>query len=190
MVKCGAFDTFGERSTLLFNMENLLTYARDRQKNNNLGQTSLFGGSLEVALPPLRLVETTPASNSEKLMWEKELLGLFVSSHPLNEYQTALKFERVLPIKNVSSATAGQIKIGGMITKTQRITTKTGRPMIFSWLEDLTSKIEVVVFPNVFEKNPDIWKENSIVVATGKINDRDGTLKLLCDEVKAIAATV
>jgi len=190
LVKCGAFDTFGERSTLLFNMENLLTYARDRQKNNNLGQTSLFGGSLEVALPPLRLVETTPASNSEKLMWEKELLGLFVSSHPLNEYQTALKFERVLPIKNVSSATAGQIKIGGMITKTQRITTKTGRPMIFSWLEDLTSKIEVVVFPNVFEKNPDIWKENSIVVATGKINDRDGTLKLLCDEVKAIAATV
>lgn len=191
LVKCGALDTFGERNTLLFNMENLLTHARDRQKNNNLGQISLFGGSIEVALPPLRLIETTPASNSEKLMWEKELLGLFVSSHPLNEYQTALKLERVLPIKNVSSAATGrQIKIGGMITKTQKIITKTGRPMIFSWLEDLTSKIEVVVFPNILEKNPDIWKENSVIIATGKVNERDGTLKLLCDDVKSIAAVV
>lgn len=190
LVKCGAFDIFGERNTLLFNMENLLTYARERQKNNNLGQISLFGGSTEVALPPLRLIETTPASNSEKLMWEKELLGLFVSSHPLNEYQTALKLERVLPIKNVSSATVGQVKIGGMVTKTQKITTKTGRPMIFSWLEDLTSKIEVVVFPNILEKNPDIWKENSVVVATGKINERGGQIKLLCDDVKLIAAVV
>ena len=60
--------------------------------------------------------------------------------------------------------------------------------MIFSWIEDLTSKIEVVVFPNVFEKNPEIWKENSIVIATGKINDRDGALKLLCDDVKAVAS--
>lgn len=189
LIKCGAFDVFGERNTLLFNMENLLSYARDKQKNNNLGQISLFGDSSEVVLPPLRLAETTPVSSSEKLMWEKELLGLFVSAHPLNEFQPALRLEGVLPIKNIATA-RGSVKIGGMITKTQKITTKTGRPMIFSWLEDLTSKIEVVVFPNVFEKNPDIWKENNIVVATGKTNDRDGQLKLLCDEVRLVNAMV
>jgi len=121
-------------------------------------------------------------------MWEKELLGLFVSAHPLNEFQPALRLEGVLPIKNISSTTAGTVRIGGVITKIQKIMTKTGRPMLFSLLEDLTSKIEVVVFPNVLERNPDIWKENSIVVATGKINDRDGSLKLLCDDVKTIAA--
>lgn len=66
--------------------------------------------------------------------------------------------------------------------------TKNGRPMMFSWIEDLTSKIEVVVFPNVLERYPDAWKENSIVVARGKINDRDGVIKMLCDEIKPLAA--
>ena len=188
LVKCGALDMFGERNTLLFNMENLLTYARDKQKNNNLGQISLFGGSTEISLPPLRLVETTPASNPEKLMWEKELLGLFVSAHPLSEYQTQLRLENVVQIKNISTNTYGSIKIGGMITKIQKIMTKTGRPMVFSNVEDLTSKIELVVFPNVFEKNQEVWKENNIIVARGKINDRDGALKFLCDEVKSINA--
>ena len=188
LIKCGALDAFGERNQLLANLEALLSYAHEKQKNANRGQVSLFGDSTEASLPPLRLTPIEPAKVWDKLMWEKELLGLFVSDHPLNEYQPALRLERVLPIKNISSATAGTVKIGGVITKTQKIMTKTGRPMLFSLLEDLTSKIEVVVFPNVLEKNPDIWKENSIVVATGKINDRDGTLKFLCDEVKSIAA--
>ncbi len=186
LVKCGALDMFGERNLFLYNMENLLAHAREKQKNASGGQMGLFG-DISAPLPPIRLAETTPAAQAEKLMWEKELLGLFVSAHPLSEYQTTLRLERVLPIKSVSSTTSGSVKIGGMITKTQKIVTKTGRPMIFSWLEDLTSKIEVVVFPNVFEKNPDIWKENSMVIATGKINDRDGNIKFLCDDVKPLA---
>ena len=60
--------------------------------------------------------------------------------------------------------------------------------MMFSELQDLSSKIELVVFPNVYEKNPEIWQENQVVIATGKINDRDGVLKLLCDDVRIIAA--
>ena len=61
--------------------------------------------------------------------------------------------------------------------------------MLFSWVEDLTSKIEVVVFPNVLERYHEAWKENSVIVARGKINDRDGVLKLLCDEVKPLLAS-
>jgi len=188
LIKCGALDAFGERNTLLVNLEALLSYAHEKQKNHSRGQVSLFGNSNKISLPPLRLISAEPAKVWEKLMWEKELLGLFVSDHPLNKYQTVLRFEKVLPIKNVTSDTAGSIKIGGVVTKTQRITTKTGRPMLFSLLEDLTSKIEVVVFPNVLEKNPEIWKENNVVIATGKINTRDGQLKFLCDEVRAISA--
>ncbi|HXK40719.1 MAG TPA: DNA polymerase III subunit alpha [Candidatus Paceibacterota bacterium] len=188
LIKCGALDAFGERNQLLTNLESLLSYSHEKQKNASRGQTSLFGDSTDVSLPPLRLMAAEPAKVWDKLMWEKELLGLFVSAHPLNEFQPALRLEGVLPIKNISSTTAGTVRIGGVITKIQKIMTKTGRPMLFSLLEDLTSKIEVVVFPNVLERNPDIWKENSIVVATGKINDRDGSLKLLCDDVKTIAA--
>ncbi|MDP3793090.1 MAG: DNA polymerase III subunit alpha [bacterium] len=187
LVKCGALDAFGERNVLLFNMENLLNYARDKQKNKNNGQISLFGNTEEVNLP-LRLIDTTPAHSTEKLIWEKELLGLYVSDHPLNTLQAQLKLENVIPIKNISISTVGSIKIGGIITKVQKIITKTGKPMLFSHVEDLTSKIEMVVFPNVFEKNPEIWKENSIIIARGKVNDRDGAIKFLCDEVKALSA--
>ena len=187
LIKCGAVDEFGERNMLLFNLENLLNYARDKEKNSLGGQTSLFGDMAE-ALPPLRLAETTAATNAEKLAWEKELLGLFVSSHPLEDYQAALRLENVTPIKNIR-VNQGQVKIGGIITKIQKIITKTGRPMVFSWLEDLTAKIELVVFPNVLEKYPDLWEENRVIVARGKVNDRDGELKLLCDDVKIINAT-
>ena len=187
LIKCGAVDSFEERNTLLNNLESLLSHSRDKQKQSSNGQVSLFGGSVETELPPLRLVAAEPAKSWEKLMWEKELLGLYVSDHPLNSYQTQFKLENVTPIKNITLNTTGSIKIGGVITKIQKIITKTGRPMLFSHIEDLTSKIELVVFPNVLEKNPEIWKENNIVVARGKVNDRDGALKLLCDEVKTLA---
>ena len=187
LIKCGALDIFGERNMLLANFDSLLSYAREKQKNISMGQISLFGNSTQVTLPPLRLMPAEPVKTWEKLMWEKELLGLFISDHPLNAYQPAFRLEKVLSIKNVSSSTTGTIKIGGVITKIQKIMTKAGKPMLFSLLEDLTSKIEVVVFPNVLERNKDIWKENSVIVATGKVNERDGTLKLLCDDVKSIS---
>ena len=187
LVKCGALDMFGERNLFLYNMENLLSYAREKQKQSSMGQSSLFGDTDKTELPPLRFTPAEPAKPWEKLIWEKELLGLFVSAHPLSSYQTQLKLENVIPINSISINTSGSVKIGGMITKTQKIVTKTGRPMVFSWIEDLTSKIEVVVFPNVLEKNPEAWKENSVVVARGKINDRDGSIKFMCDDVKPLA---
>ena len=185
LIKCGALDTFGERNMLLLNIEHLLEFAHDKQKSKSLGQASLFGDD-PIALPALRLTQTAPAAQSEKLMWEKELLGLFVSAHPLGEYKAILQAENIVPI-NTLTLKSPQVRIGGIVTKTQKILTKTGKPMMFSWVEDLTSKIEVVVFPNVFERYPDGFKENTIVTVRGKINDRDGVLKLLCDDVKHIA---
>ena len=186
LIKCGALDAFGERNMLLFNLDTFLNYAREKQKATNGGQMGLFG-DVAAALPPLRLIEAKAAANNEKLMWEKELLGLFVSAHPLNDYQQQLKLEQVVSIKDVKPNMNAQVKIGGVITQTRKIVTKAGRPMVFSMLEDLTSKIEMIVFPNVLEKYPEGFKENTIVVARGKINDKDGTLKLLCDEIKSIA---
>jgi DNA polymerase-3 subunit alpha len=187
LIRCGALDEFGDRNVLLINMENLLSYAKDKQKHSSMGQISLFGNTGKAEFPPFRLSPAEPAKPWEKLIWEKELLGLFISDHPLNSYQIQLKLENVVPIKNLAVGTSGTIKIGGMITRVQKIVTKTGRPMIFSIIEDLTSKIEVVVFPNVLEKNPEAWKENGVIVARGKINDRDGSLKFLCDEVRTLA---
>lgn len=188
LIKCGAIDQFGDRNVLLVNTENLLSYAKEKQKHSSAGQFSLFGNNENTEPVHFRLASAEPAKSEEKLIWEKELLGLFVSDHPLNSYRNQLKLENVVPIKNIGVGTNGSVKIGGMITRIQKIVTKTGRPMVFSMLEDLTSKIEVVVFPNVLEQNPEAWKENAIVVARGKINDRDGSLKFLCDEVRPLAS--
>jgi len=185
LVRCGSFDAFGERNMLLANLDHLLNYAREKQKNSSMGQVSLFGDTAE-ALPPLTLVAAPAVQKWEKLMWEKELLGLFVSEHPLSEYESTLRLEKVTAIKDLNNMTA-TAKIGGVITRTQKIITKTGKPMIFTWLEDMSSKIEVVVFPNVLEKYPDAWGENQIVVMRGKVNERDGTPKFMCDSIKPIA---
>ncbi len=190
LIKCGAIDRLGERSVLLANVDQLLSYSRESQKMAETGQVSLFASSTAaVALPPLRLKEGQPVSRSEKLMWEKELLGLFISDHPLKDYQKQLRFENgVVKIKDlVANKITSQIKVGGMVTKIQKILTKTGEPMIFSWLEDLTSKIEVVVFPGVLKQYPEAFQENSVVIVSGRLNDRDGVPKLLCESVRPIA---
>ena len=188
LIRCGAMDAFDERGKLLANVDHLLNYSRDSHKARSSKQISLFGGpESETSMPPIRLADAQPVSRAEKLMWEKELLGLFISDHPLKDYQLKLSFEKdLVNIKDISKQ-KGSVKIGGMVTKIQKIVTKTGKPMMFSWLEDLTSKIEVVVFPNILEKHPDVFQENSVLVIKGTINERDGIPKLLCDEVRSIA---
>ncbi|MDP1629519.1 MAG: OB-fold nucleic acid binding domain-containing protein, partial [bacterium] len=179
LIKCGALDEMGERASMLENAEELLRYARDCQKTRTSSQTSLFGGNF--SLKPLTLKEIKTASPKEKLTWEKELLGLYISSHPLEEYRA--HFEKMTSIKNVGGFSDGRrLKLGGIIASIHKIVTKAGRPMIFSKIEDLTDRIEVVVFPDMLEKNPALWQEDNIIVVDGKLNRRDGVPKLICEE--------
>ena len=186
LIKSGAMDSLGERNQLLFNLDGLLNHGRDMHKQTTSGQMGLFGEA-QSSLPSFRLAVTTPAPQLDKLMWEKDLLGLFVSAHPLSEFRSALNYEKVMPIKNIPPRTLEQIKIGGLVTTVKKITTKNGnKQMLFANIEDLTGKIEVVVFPTVYEKYPDVFKENAIIIVKGKVSDRDGAVKLLCDDVKTI----
>lgn len=190
LIRCGAMDQFGERAMLLANIDQILFYSRESNKSYSSGQISLFDGpNAQAVLPPLRLASAEPATSSEKLMWEKELLGLFISDHPLKDYQQQLDFETgIIKIKDASSKHGDMpVKIGGLITKIQRIVTKNGKVMAFSWVEDLTGRIETVVFPSVLEAYPEVFQENRIVIISGRLNDRDGIRKLLCDSVKPIA---
>lgn len=186
-IKCGAADGLGERATLLGNIDMLLSYAREKAKQASMGQASLFGDALEAELPPFRLAPSEPASKPDRLRWEKELIGLYISDHPLSEYQSRLALERVTSIKNLKPTPGQPVKIAGLVTGSKKIVTKTGKPMLFSMVEDLSAKIEVVVFPSVLEKHPNAWAENTVVVLTGKMDSRDGNLKLLCDTAKPIA---
>lgn len=188
LAKAGAFDSMEERNKILQNMEKILIFAKERQRAKSNGQFSLFGViSSGNSIDQLRLNKAFPASKSEKMGWEKELLGLYVSDHPLKEYSVFLQNNsrniNGLAKENMSGST---VTIGGIITKIQKIFTRSGQSMVFTTLEDLTGKIEILVFPKLLEKNLEIWAEGNIVFVTGKLSDKDGVFKLLAESIEKI----
>lgn len=196
LIKCGAMDSLGERNQLLYNLENILNYSREIQKSKKNGQTSLFdlGGTLLVSAK-IKFNETEKATEREKLGWEKELLGLYISEHPAKKYQACLE-KLAIPCAKLTALTSDnnkqtyssgqQVKVGGVISKIQKIITRNGKPMLFIQLEDTTGRIEILVFPNTLEKTATLWQEDKIVIINGTVTDRDGTIKILCNEAREI----
>ena len=189
LIKTGAFDKLAERNQLLTNLQTLLDHSREVQKIKTNGQKGLFEGmkfNNEV-----RLISTPPIPRSEKLAWEKELLGLFITSHPLEDFKGVLE-KKAIPISQLPGLTSALnrsrkiIKVGGIILNIKKIITKNGRPMLFLNLEDLTGKIEAVVFPNLLEQNPLIFQENKIVLISGRLDRRMGSPKVICETIEEV----
>ncbi|OGZ95816.1 MAG: DNA polymerase III subunit alpha [Candidatus Sungbacteria bacterium RIFCSPHIGHO2_01_FULL_50_25] len=188
LAKCGALDSLDERNEILANLDTILEYNRESQKNMHGGQTSLFASTPGAAAVSLHLKKTDPATKKERLQWEKELLGLYVTEHPLAEYADRLKQNFALPIRDLNSSMRDRmITVAGLVNGIQRITTKKGEPMLFVTLEDLTTRTEILVFPKVLTKNPSVWQEEKILMVRGRLSDRDGSIKILCEEAMEIA---
>jgi len=186
LIKAGAFDQFAERNQLLTNLEKMLEIARESNKNQNTNQMGLFASSTVKINNDIKLEPATAASNFTKLGWEKELLGLYVSSHPLNGFKK-LFATRTTPIAKIDATFVDKkIVIGGLIASVKKIITKKGQPMLFIKLEDLTGKAEVVIFPNLLERNPGALQENKIVFIAGRVDDRNGEIKIVADDVQEI----
>lgn len=186
LIKAGVFDKLAERNQLLKNLPKLLEWSKESQRLNNNAQKSLFSGSQLSSGANLRLDPASPASEEEKLKWEKELLGLYITAHPLTKFRKALK-KIALPVAQIPEQTRGRlIKTGGIISGIKKIITRNGKPMLFLNLEDETSKIEVVAFPGILEKNPTLFQEGKIVLIQGRIKDRDGTPKIICEGIEEI----
>jgi len=186
LIKGGAFDQFEERNKLLQNLEKMLEIARENNKKQNTNQIGLFAGTNIEINHDIKLEDAKPASNFEKLGWEKELLGLYISSHPLYDFKKLLEKRTVAISKIDASFVNKKIVLGGLIASVKKIITKNGKPMLFLKLEDLTDKIEVVVFPNLLERNPGALEENKIVFFAGRVDDRNGEIKLVADDVQEI----
>jgi len=183
LIKCGALDAWGERGQLLGNIELILDYNRESQRQHNTAQISLFGGTSTQVAYSLRLQAKDPATEGEKLQWEKELLGLYVTQHPVHAYAEVFARNNITPIKNITLSMRNQtISIGGVIAGIQKINTKSGLAMLFVKLEDTSAKTEVLVFPKILEQFPDVWKEENIIFVKGRVSDKDGTPKILCEK--------
>jgi len=179
----GALDSIIERNKALQNVEVLLNYSKEFQKNASSGQSSLFslGGPTKIEAPKIMLSETEEASKNQKLSWEKQLLGLYVSDHPLRGYQDYFS-QNAIPITRLSREHVNQnVTVGGIITKVQKVYTRNNQLMHFIVVEDGIGKIESLVFPKVLEKTSDVWLEENIILAKGRLTEKDGELKLLCE---------
>ncbi|MBI1960672.1 MAG: DNA polymerase III subunit alpha [Candidatus Liptonbacteria bacterium] len=187
LIKSGAFDSFGvERNALLTNMEALLKFSAVARKTRDEAHNSLFGGSTR--LGTLTLASAPPASAKEKLAWEKELLGLFISSHPLTGALDRIREARARPIKELleQNSAQGNVCIAGTCSRIKKITTKTGMPMLFARLQDLSGEMEVVVFTNALNGNSAVWKEHAALLVRGRTDLRNGSVNLICESAEEL----
>ena len=197
LIKSGAFDDMGDRSDLLFNLDSITAFASKLQKEAASGQTDLFGmlGSDEAAKIQSTLhLQKAPAKHDDKerLMWERELLGLYISAHPLDRYETYLS-EQTQPLTQlVPEYDSRMMTVGGIISSVRTIVTKSGSKMAFVGIEDKFGEGEVIVFPNLYEKVGAKLQQDAVIRVSGKnsARDRDGNLgdesKLIADDIIVI----
>jgi len=186
LIQSGALDSFGERGALLANAENILAFNRNLEIEAHKNQFSLFGSAVGGGAR-LILRGASPASRTEKLSWEKTLLGLYVSEHPMKEYTESLK-NILVPLARLSSFGEGvEVPVGGVISTIKKILTRSGEPMLFVKIEDTSGDVEIIIFPKVLSQSMELWQEGKMIAIIGRISLKDGSPKIICNQVFALS---
>ena len=211
LIKTGALDEFGERGQLLANTENLLKYNKEFSTKNK-DQDSLFGVFSAKGGPAsgwdfqnIHLEPAEPATQSQKLLWEKDLLGLYISGHPLDKYRSVLEkqpvnIRKIKEPEEVTNPESPKIKgvktikdlvnegkpVGGIIEEVREIMTKNNDPMAFIKIADFTGTIEAVVFPKTYAQYKSSIVVDKCIVAVCKVSERNGEISLIIERLKEL----
>jgi len=183
-IKSGALDSLGERHTLFANVDRLLAFAKDSHEAAARNQGNLFGES-EKSEQALQLVPAAP-DGDEQLAWEKELLGLYISGHPLEKYRAMLE-AGPYQISKITSA-GGKVTIFTLLKTIKQISTKKGDLMAFLSLEDLSGHIEAIMFPKTYKQHREMIEENQLVAVQGKVEERNNTMQIIVEKVRPLTA--
>lgn len=187
LIRAGALDNLGEeRGRLLYNLDNLITYHQNVVKSGD-GQASLFGLMADQSsVPQLKLKDCEPATQKEKLAWEKELLGLYVSGHPLDVHKE--KFARnENTIKKIKESPEGLgVVAGGLLEEVKTILTKSGETMAFGRLADYTGAIELVFFSKTYGANRELVLPEACVAVKGRMSYRNNEPSIVVEAVKRL----
>jgi DNA polymerase-3 subunit alpha len=179
----GAFDVFGNRKAVVDSLDDLSTFAREFQDKRDAGQMGLFGGTDDSAVEfTLRDGEAT---KDDILRWERESLGLYVSEHPLKGMSRYFeKFGRL--IHSLSEEDLGkQVVLHGLVTDVRKILTRRGKNMAILTIEDTSGKMEMAVFPMIFEKSPaKAFEVDAFIRIRGKVEERDGSFNCIAEEIR------
>jgi DNA polymerase-3 subunit alpha len=185
LAKAGALDGFGERAAVLASIEPLIGSAQQRQKAAARGQMDLFGGVPDVAPAnaSVRLTDVPAADRKQVLTWEKELLGLYLSSHPLMDLTGQGVPDGFSLVSDIMEKAPGtKSNLIGMVIGIRRITTKNNRTMAVMEVEDLTGTIEVVAFPDSYEQHSEMIREDAILSLQAKVDKRGEKRQLILEQ--------
>ncbi len=143
-------------------------------------------GDAWTAPQKLRLEATEPATKKQSLLWERELLGLYITEHPLEEYRGHLK-GIVIPMNHLSNYRSDDVvAVAGVVESVRRITTKKGDPMAFVKLADAQGSAELVVFPTTWQKTAAFWENDKTILLAGKVSRRDGDPSIVVDTAEEL----
>jgi len=184
LTKCGAMDKLGERRQIIENMPALLQYGKDFALKPK-EQDSLFSNNMEIS--QITLEKTGTATMEEKLTWEKELLGLYISGHPLDKFSQQLSKSKTNLSKVKKKSLEGMTTVvAGIIEEFKPILTKKGNKMAFLKLSDFSDTIEVVIFPKIFSEFQEFLEIDKCILIKGKISKRSEDTSLIAENIREL----
>jgi DNA polymerase-3 subunit alpha len=194
LVKAGAMDSLAcpnKRHQLLSSIERAMQFGKSEREAKASGMLSLFGDLEEVgnALEFKLNEKAEEISRKQLLAWEKDLIGVYITTHPLAYLTDLLKDEVKHTVAEITEELDKQkVVIGGTIKEARRITTKKGDTMCIVQIEDITGTIGVTVFPRVYEETAELWVEDTVVIVHGEVQVRHDEPGILCNKVKPVKA--
>jgi len=188
LIKVGALDCLGSRGTLLHNTNRILSLAQREQHLRETGQSTMFdlwGEKMPVPTPSLDL-EAADISIKERLVWERELMGVYLSEHPLSAVAVKVASGNTTLCGQIDAELVGQtVVVAGLVVSVRSLFTRDRRPFVSAVLEDLDGRIEVMVWPKLYADTRDLWQEGNILLVEGKVRLRDDQVQLNCDRVRS-----
>jgi len=186
LIRVGALDAFGDRRAIFNVMDRLVAISESHFRAKEEGQLSFFG-AVEGLKEEIRLPELDPMDKKEKLEWERELLGLFLTDHPLSDYMKTIKRSVTHYSGQLQDAQQKEeVVVAGRLTNIRSIVTKKGDPMGFANLEDVQGAIGLVIFPRTWAKSQTILVEDEVVIVRGKADVEGMDAKVLVDDIQKL----
>lgn len=186
-IKCGAMDLWGDRGVFLANIENILAFSKDIGKSANSNQASLFSLAPRIMEKhKVRLDKASYFTQQEKLAWEKELLGLYISEHPFNEFKKIIG-DQIVPLRRLKEVSRDlDVITAGVVIEQKKIITRAGDAMLFVKIEDQIQSVELLVFPRTLKDNPGVWQDGKVVLVHGRVSDKDQDVKFLVNKAAQV----
>jgi DNA polymerase III subunit alpha len=188
LIKSGAMDCFGvDRGVMMANLDLMLDYNKESH-NTNSDQTSLFGMMADASsVPTLKLLDAPRAESRDKLNWEKELLGLYISGHPLDKYREMME-KKEMNIQKALTETkdGGSVVLAGIINEVRLIQTKKNETMAFITVADFSGSSEAVVFPRTYNEYKTLIVPDRCLAMKATVNTRNGERSFVIDRVKGL----